>query len=128
MIKSFLHVKKAGSKGRGVFTKEPIRSRTIIEVSPVLVLSAKDRKALDQTLLHDYIFEWGDTRRQCCVALGLVSLYNHAYNSNCEYEMDFEKQTITIRTVKAIQKGEELFINYNGVHNNETPLWFEVEE
>jgi uncharacterized protein len=127
MIKPYLYVAASSGKGRGIFTNEPIRARTVIEVSPVLVLSAKDRKAIDQTLLHDYIFEWGETKRKCCVALGYVSLYNHSYDSNCEYEMDFEKELITIRTVKAIKKGAELSINYNGTFNNETPLWFEVE-
>jgi len=113
MIKPYLYVSQSKGKGRGMFTKENIRSRTVLEISPVLVMSAKDRKMVDQTLLHDYIFELGNSKTQCCVALGYVSLYNHSYNSNCEYEMDFEKQVITIRAVKAIKAGEELFINYN---------------
>jgi hypothetical protein len=29
---------------------------------------------LDQTLLHDYIFEWGEKKDQCCMALGYVPL------------------------------------------------------
>lgn len=126
MIKSYLAVKKSKDKGRGVFATDKIRSGTVIEVSPVIVLSPKDRKVVDQTLMHDYIFEWGETRRQACVALGLVSLYNHSYDANCEYEMDFDKQIITIRTIKPIKKGEELFINYNGVPDSENPLWFEA--
>jgi uncharacterized protein len=127
MIKPYLFVGHANEKGRGVFTSENIRARTIIEVSPVIVLSAKDRKAIDQTLLHDYIFEWGESKRQACVALGLISLYNHSYTSNCEYEMDYDEQIMTIRTVRSIKKGEELFINYNGSWNNKTELWFEAK-
>lgn len=128
MIRSYLYIAQTERKGRGIFTNKPIRPGTIIEISPVLVMSAKDRKAIDKTLLHDYIFEWGDSRTQCCVALGWVSLYNHAFSSNCEYEMDFEEQTMLIRAVKSIKKGEELSINYNGEWNNTNPLWFEVEE
>ncbi len=127
MIKPYLYIGSSKGKGRGIFTRENIRSRTVLEVSPVLVMSAKERKLVDQTLLHDYIFEWGNSKTQCCVALGYVSLYNHSFASNCEYEMDFDKQVITIRAVKAIKAGEELFINYNGVHDNETPLWFDAE-
>jgi len=128
MIKPYLFVASSNGKGRGVFTSESIRSKTIIEISPVIVLRQKDRKAIDQTLLHDYIFEWGDTRRQACVALGYVSLYNHSFASNCEYEMDYDYQLITIRAVRSIRKGEELFINYNGTWNDTRPLWFEVDE
>lgn len=128
MIKPFLYVASSNGKGRGVFTSENIRAKTIIEISPVIVLSQKDRKIIDKTLLHDYIFEWGESKRQCCVALGYVSLYNHSFESNCEYEMDYDYQLITIRAVRAIKKGEELFVNYNGTWNNDTPLWFEVKD
>ena len=82
MIKPYLFVASSNGKGRGVFTNENIRSKSIIEISPVIVLPAKDRKTVDQTLLHDYIFEWGETRRQACIALGYVSLYNHSFTSN----------------------------------------------
>ena len=128
MIKPYLYVGNSDGMGRGIFTRENVRARTVIEVSPVIVMSPKDRKIIDQTLLHDYIFEWGDTRRQACLALGYVSLYNHSYASNCEYEMEYDKRIITIRTVRSIKAGEELYINYNGSWNNENPLWFETKK
>ena len=116
----------AGTKkmGRGVFTKNSISAGTVIEIAPVIVMSNEDRQHLDQTLLHDYIFEWGEDRNQCCMALGLVPVYNHSYQSNCEYEMYFTKAVIAIKAVRDIKAGEELFINYNGDWNNETPVWF----
>lgn len=119
-------VSKSKGKGRGVFTYDEITRGTIIEVAPVIVMSSKERKLIDETILHDYIFEWGDDRTECCMALGYVPLYNHSYESNCEYEMDFRKQTITIKTVKDIKAGEQLFINYNGDAKNQTPVWFDV--
>jgi len=126
-IKPFLYVAKTKKMGNGVFTSEPIKANVIIEVSPVIVMKQAERKLLDQTLLHDYIFEWGDNGRQCCMALGYVPLYNHSYDSNCEYEMEFDKGLIKIKTVKKVRSGEELFINYNGTFNDTKPLWFEVE-
>ena len=126
MIKPYLYVDNSSGKGRGMFTSQKIRARTVLEVAPVLVLSAKERKLVDETQLHDYIFEWGNSKTQCCVAFGYVSIYNHSYQSNCEYEMDYEQQTITIRAVRTIQEGEELFINYNGDFDNEHPLWFQA--
>jgi uncharacterized protein len=116
------------SRGRGLFAIGPIAADTVLEIAPVIVMSAEDRKELDKTLLHDYIFEWGDDRSRCCMALGYVPLYNHSYFSNCEYEMDFRKKIITVKTVRDVAAGEELFINYNGDWNNDTPIWFESEE
>ena len=113
--------------GRGVFTTQHIPAGTIIEISPVIVLSAKERKTIEQTKLFDYIFEWGEKKDQCCVALGYVAVYNHSYRSNCEYEMDFKKGMIIIRTVHFIKAGEELFINYNGGWNDTKPLWFDAK-
>lgn len=126
MIKSYLYIKKTSSKGRGVFSKEVILAGTIIEESPVIVMSAEDRIHLDKTLLHDYIFAWGENKDQCCMALGLVPVYNHSYSSNCEYFMDFEEQTIQIRAVRKIAAGQELTINYNGDWNDNKKIWFEV--
>jgi len=39
--------------------------------------------------------------------------------------MDFETNLIRIKTVRAIKKGEEIFINYNGTWNNAKPVWFD---
>ena len=127
MILPFLFIETSGSMGRGVFTSENIEAGTIIEVSPVIVMSLEERRLLDQTLLHDYIFEWGTKKDQCCMALGYVPVYNHSYKANCEYEMDIALQNITIKTVRFIKAGEELFINYNGDWNNSKPLWFDAK-
>ncbi len=128
MILPNLVIAPAGQRGRGVFTTEDIGPGVLIEVSPVIVMNKAERVLLDQTLLHDYIFEWGEDHQQCCMALGYVPVYNHSYSSNCEYEMDYEEGLISIRTVRAISAGEELFINYNGDWNSKTPVWFAIHD
>jgi uncharacterized protein len=126
MILPFLFIAPTERMGRGVFTSSPIEKDTVIEISPVLVMSGEDRKLLDKTLLHDYIFEWGGKKNQCCMALGYVPVYNHSYRSNCEYEMDYENDLIRIKTVRFIKEGEELFINYNGDWNDSKAVWFDA--
>ena len=127
------NVDKAGEKGRGVFTRERIPAGTVIEVAPVIVMEATERQYLDKTLLHDYIFEWGKLKDlptgqagKCCMALGLIPIYNHSYKSNCEYFMDFEEDSISVKTVRIITNGEELTINYNGDWNDPKKVWFDV--
>jgi uncharacterized protein len=128
MILPCLYIADSSSRGRGVFSSEPLPVGTIIEIAPVIVMNAADRVLLDQTLLHDYIFLWGGDETQCCIALGYASIYNHDYRSNAEYEMDFDAYTIRIKTVRKIKKWEEIFINYNGTWNDSKPVWFDTGE
>ncbi len=127
MILPFLYIAPTATMGRGVFTTEIIEKDTVVEIAPVIVMTRKERELLDQTTLHDYIFEWGDDKEHCCMALGYVPVYNHSYSSNCEYEMDFANLQISIRTVRRVTAGEELFINYNGDWDDARPLWFEAK-
>ena len=128
MLNEFLYVQDTPKKGRAVFTSETISEDTIIEISPVIVMTKEERTYLDKTLLHDYIFEWGEQQDQCCMALGLIPIYNHSYTSNCEYYMDFEEQMILIKTVRKVDAGEELTINYNRDWNDDKRVWFDVED
>ncbi len=126
MILPCLSVASSNKKGKGVFATEKIKANTIIEISPVLVFPNKEVKDVEKTMLFDYLFEWGKKRKKRALGLGYISLYNHSYSANCDYEMDFDYNTITIKTVKDVQKGEELFINYNADPNNKTLVWFET--
>ena len=121
-----LYIQDTPGKGRGVFCFYPIAKDTIIETSPVLVMSAADRVHLDQTPLRDYIFEWGENQENCCTAWGYLSMYNHDYHSNAEYFMDFEESKMTIVAVRDIPVGEEITINYNGDWDDEKKLWFDA--
>jgi SET domain-containing protein len=96
MLKPYLFVADTTEKGRGVFTRERIPVNTVIEIAPVIVMKLAEREHLDKTLLHDYIFEWGKAKDKCCMALGLIPIYNHSYKSNCEYFMDFEDESIMV--------------------------------
>ena len=128
MILPCLTFAETPGMGRGVFTSEDIPAGTVVEVSPVIVMDADARKLLDQTLLHDYIFEWGPDRTQCAMALGFVPVYNHASPSNCEYEMDYDAAVISIRAMRDIRAGEELFINYNGDFDDPSGVWFSLAD
>lgn len=117
-------VKAAKKMGRGVYTTQAIKAGTLIEIAPVIVMNAEERAMLDKTLLHDYIFEWGEKADKCCMALGLVPIYNHSYEANCEYEMYFKKELITVKAMRDIEAGEQLFVNYNGDWDNKEQVWF----
>ena len=125
MRRQGLYIDTAGARGRGVYTKKRIPQYTIIEVAPVIVLSAADRKIVEDTKLNNYIFEWGDDLTQAVLGMGYVSMYNHSNPSNCDYQMDYLSELMTIRSVREIHAGEELTINYSGAWDAAEPVWFE---
>lgn len=123
-LSDLVGIRHTPNRGRGVFALQRLPEGLLLETAPVIVMPGQQRSLIDQTLLHDYIFIWGEAEDHCCMALGYVALYNHAAPANCDYLMDFEGQTISIITVREIAAGEELFINYNGDWNNDKPVWF----
>jgi hypothetical protein len=127
MLGEYLYLEQTKTKGRAVFTNTALEADTIVEIAPVIVMSKGDRVHLDKTLLHDYIFEWGEKKDKCCMALGFIPIYNHSYTSNCEYFMNYEEDVILVKTVRLIEKGEELTINYNGDWDDKSKIWFEAE-
>ncbi len=127
MILEGIFIQNIAGKGRGVFCKKHIEADTLIEKSPVIVMDETAKTLLDKTPLHDYIFEWQpEGRSMCCMAMGYVPVYNHDAASNCEYVMDYEAETISIVTMRSIDAGEELTINYNGDWDDEKPVWFKA--
>lgn len=121
-----LYIAESPQKGRGVFAKEYLPPGMVVEVSPVIVFDAADRRKLEETALYNYIFEWGEDNSLCCVALGYVSLYNHRSPANCEYSMYFEEALMKVTTMLSVEQGEELTINYSTDWNEEKPVWFEA--
>jgi SET domain-containing protein len=126
MILPILYIAHTHKKGRGVFTAEFIPAQTTIEISPVIILTAKERKIIEETKLYNYIFEWGMNKKKGAIGMGYISMYNHNYNANCIYEMDYVDETMSIITIKDVQAGEELCINYNADPTDITPIWFDA--
>lgn len=62
------------------------------------------------------------------MAQGYISVYNHSTSANCEYFMDYEKETIMVKTMRDIAALEELTVNYNGDWDNDKPVWFDTIE
>ena len=111
--------------GRGVFAARDIEPGEIIEICPVLVFSKEELAHVRQTFLDDYYFDWGTEGDYFALCLGYGSLYNHEYEPNAEYGMDFDALTIDFYAIKAIKAGEEITVNYNGEAGNREKVWFE---
>ncbi|KAK0201687.1 cytidine deaminase-like protein [Desarmillaria ectypa] len=108
-------------KGRGVYASRFIAKRTLIEISPILLLSKEEYESHGRhTVLDHYTFKCKDGRM--ALALGLGSLFNHSDPPNVTYEVDLTTDSIRYTTVRDIEPGEELCIFYG--HK----LWFQPVE
>lgn len=122
-----LYVAEDKYKGRGVHTSMRISTGDLIEICPVIQIPSSELPIIHKTVLHDYYFLWGMDLDACAIALGFGSLYNHAIESNADFLLDFEKNTIEITAIKNIEAGEEITINYHGEPGDDQPLWFSMD-
>ncbi len=113
------------SKGefkRGVFAIEAIPKGTLLHEAPVVPYLNEEHEYIEHTILADYAFEYGINHT--AILLGYGSLFNHSYEPNAYYDINFEQHTFDFYAYKDIQAGEEILINYNGEVDNDDPLWF----
>lgn len=118
-----IFISKSKIQGNGIFAKVNIRKNSIIDICPVLIFSAKDANIIENTSIGSYHYQW--TRGKYVLALGFGSLFNHSYDANCQYEMQYKEKTIRFIACKNIKKGEEVFINYNGDPDCKKKVWFD---
>ena len=125
-----LRVLQMGKRGRGVVAEADIQAGTLIERSPVLVIPAGDRAAVDPTIVFTYVFMWEhDTVEEdlyrhegrSAIALGYTSLLNHSYTPNCDFIRHIDEFAIDLVAHRDIAAGEELTIDY------QMTLWFTPE-
>jgi SET domain-containing protein len=121
-----VEVKRIKGKGRGVFARRAIARGEVIERVPLLVMTSEEyAQGLAHTPLKDYCFAWGTD--EVVLALGYGSLYNHSYKPNARYE-DIAKTAKSFVALRAIAKGEEITVNYNGKPRSRAKVWFDVVE
>nr|XP_019049082.1 hypothetical protein I302_02863 [Kwoniella bestiolae CBS 10118]OCF28012.1 hypothetical protein I302_02863 [Kwoniella bestiolae CBS 10118] len=116
-----LHLTSHPSRGRGVFAPGPIPAGTLIEESPVLVITQREWEEgkMNDSILGSYGFCWRDGGMG--IGLGLASLFNHSSSPNVNFIRQFSNSTIKFITTKRIEKDEELCICYSA---DESKLWF----
>ncbi|MEI7026525.1 SET domain-containing protein [Paenibacillus sp. y28] len=115
-----------GEFNRGVFATRDISKGELIHEAPVIPYPNEEHPFIEQTLLSDYVFEYGVNHT--AILLGYGSLFNHSYQPNATYDISFDKHTVDFYAYTDIKAGDEIFINYNGDVDCEDPLWFLEDE
>jgi SET domain-containing protein len=123
-----VYIQKTAKRGRGVFALRKINSGELIERSPVIVIPGRQWSSMDESVLSNYVFDWGEKEEHAAVALGYVSIYNHSYSPNAELTECLDEDVIEVSALRDINPDEEIFVNYNGAPDDKDELWFQVVE
>jgi SET domain-containing protein len=115
-----------GELNRGVFAKRDIAKGELIHEAPVIPYPNEEHVHIEKTLLADYAFEYGTNHT--AFVLGYGMLFNHSYEPNATYDINFPNHTFDFYAYKDIKAGEEVLINYNGDEDDNEPLWFNKDE
>jgi SET domain-containing protein len=119
-----LFIKEVKGKGRGVFSSMLIAKDEVIEECPLVVIPAEDYDIITSTRIVNFCFFFDREEKILALAMGFGSMYNHAFPSNASHSIDRDTRLVTIYAVRAIAAGEEICINYNGDHENDSLEWF----
>lgn len=128
----YIEVKSiSDKKGRGAFAKKEIKRGTIIDLAFVVPIPNKEYKKVTKTILYNYCYIWEDPEHmpafRNAITLSVSQFINHSYDPNLKYLYDYENKAIEFSAIKDISQGEELTVNYNGLVDDKSPMWFEVE-
>ncbi|RXT05221.1 SET domain-containing protein [Ammoniphilus sp. CFH 90114] len=114
-----------GAFNRGVFATRDIKEGELLHEAPVIAYPNEEHIHIEKTLLADYAFEYG--ANHTAFLLGYGMLFNHSYEPNARYDINFDNHTFDFFAYRDIKAGEEILINYNGEEDNDDPLWFNEE-
>jgi SET domain-containing protein len=127
-LRAPLAIKHFGKRGRGVVAVEDITAGQLVERSPVLIIPAEQRQAIDETIIFTYVFMWEHHtieedlykhQGRSAIALGYTSLLSHSATPNCRFDRHIDDLVIDVFAIRLIEAGEELTIDY------QMTLWFD---
>lgn len=105
---------------RCIRAERDIKAGELIEECPIILIPINEFDYYNKTVLTNYDYDWDETHG--AFVLGYCVLTNHSFTANTRYECNYKKKTMEYYAVKDIKKDEEIFINYNGKPNDDTPL------
>jgi len=114
-----------GEFNRGVFATCDFKKGQLIHEAPVIAYPNDQHQYIEHTILADYAFEYGINHS--AILLGYGMLFNHSYEPNATYEINFDNHTFDFYAYTDIKAGDEILINYNGDVDDKDPLWFNQE-
>jgi len=104
--------------GKGVFATEAIESGEIIERCPMKIMEFRMNYHKDP-VVWSYMFTNTCPCEECkrhgghfLMVMGYGQVYNHQEDNNASISFDLKNEIADIKSLRRIEKGEEIFVNY----------------
>lgn len=132
ILHEYIDVKPISEKkGKGAIAKKHIKKGTIVDVAYVIPIPNKEYEKVSKTVLYNYCYIWEDPKHKPeyknAITLSISQFINHSYQPNLKYLYDYKDKSIEFSAIRDIAQGDELTVNYNGLVEDHSPMWFEVE-
>ena len=132
-LHEFIEVKFISeTKGKGAFAKKDIKKDIIIDIANVVLISNKEYRKIKKTQLYNYCYIWEDPKHKPAfknaITLSVSQFINHSYAPNLQYLYDYKNKAIEYKAIQDIKNGDELTVNYNGLVDDNSPLWFKIND
>jgi uncharacterized protein len=107
-------------KIRGLIATQHLKPHQLIERCPIILIPIRQEKALTQTVLGKYYYEW--TNKHHIFVLGYAALINHSYQPTARYAFNYRSKEMIITAFRDIKPGDEITVNYNYEPDDNSPL------
>ena len=107
LFQNKLELKRSKTHGYGVFAGKTFQKGEKIEECYFILTKGGDQ------VLDDFYFEAkGKGRYKYALLTGFGIIYNHSDEPNADYNINIRNRVTTIKAMKKIKKGDEIFITY----------------
>ncbi|MEX1177310.1 MAG: SET domain-containing protein-lysine N-methyltransferase [Nitriliruptor sp.] len=109
-----VHVRPSPRHGRGLYASRPLAAGEPVARAAALILDGDETAALAGHRISHYLVAWDETRS--AVPFGPISMINHDPEPNAALIIDHDHLTVELHTLRAVDAGEELTVDYGPDH------------
>lgn len=109
-----VELRQIDGMGRGVIAKKAIPAGKVLGRAETIEISPADDALIEKSIVYNYVWQHRSKSDWSLLPFGWISFLNHSRTPNCR-AVWFEADTgwvIELVTARAIEPGEQLFIDY----------------
>ena len=107
-----IYIKDSPLHNLGVFSSQKIKKGEVIDVCPFLSFPQSSRETIPVFTNYTFCYPRSENWTTHALVMGYGSYSNHSETPSVDWKTNEEDRTFIFFSLRDINKGEELFINY----------------